>query len=231
MFDVTAMTALRSLGCALLVLALTVVPIQAQTTVTVQPGSEFWIEGSSSVNTFTCRVDTAHGKGRLADAPARDSAMTAAEPQASIRVPVRRFDCGRAQMTRDLKDALNAEEHPAIRFRLHQVEDVVRPDTSEHWHRLNVLGYLTISGTERLVRASAWGRALPDSTYRISGCKAIDMTYFGIEPPTKFFGAVKVHNRIEVHFDLIAAASVESARSATQHSTLDSSNNLCKANL
>jgi hypothetical protein len=30
------------------------------------------------------------------------------------------------------------------------------------------------------------------------------MTYFGIEPPTKAFGLIKVKNRVEVQFDLYA---------------------------
>jgi hypothetical protein len=205
------MAAFRTLGCAVLLLALTV-PTLGQTAVQLQSRSEFWIEGRSSVNTFTCRVDTVHGRGRLADvssvssrdatAAAIDGAAT--EPRATIQASVRTFDCGKPQMTQDLKETLNAGEHPIIQFRLQKVEDVSRPDTSGGWYRLKALGFLTISGTERLVRVSAWGRPLSDSIYRVHGCKAIDMTYFGIEPPTKFFGLVKVHDRVEVHFDLLA---------------------------
>ena len=40
---------------------------------------------------------------------------------------------------------------------------------------------------------------------RVTGSTRLRLTDFGIEPPTKFFGLVRVHNEIDVHFDLIGA--------------------------
>lgn len=168
--------------------------------------SRFWIRGSSTVNTFTCTVDTVRGDGWLPDAASSVDAASRATSKAVVTVPVDRFDCDNDRMTRDLQETLRADVHPTIRFRLHDATIVSPPDTSGGWYRIEALGHLTVSGTERLVRVHAWGRPLHDSIYRVHGCKVIKMTYFGVEPPTKFFGAVKVHDAIRVHFDLIAEA-------------------------
>lgn len=169
--------------------------------------SQFWIHGSSSVNRFTCKVGTIRGDGPLpTSARTVSAAASDAEGATTVTVPVQEFDCGNDRMTQDLKETLNAGDHPTIRFRLHNVEKVVQPDSVDGWYRLTVLGFLTVSGTERLVRVSAWGRPVSADVYRVRGCTPIDMTYFGITPPTKFMGLVKVHDRIEVHFDLLAEA-------------------------
>jgi len=169
--------------------------------------SEFWIRGTSSVNTFTCTVDSVRGEGPMPAGRASVSAAAfTAEGAARLAVPVERFDCGKEQMSKDLKETLGADDHPTIRFRLHEVEKTISPDTVGGWTRVTALGYLTVSGTERLVRVSARGREVSDGMFRLQGCKPITMTYFGVEPPTKFLGLVKVHDRIEVHFDLLARA-------------------------
>lgn len=187
---------------------ITVLPATGQTqALDLLDQSRFWIQGTSSVNTFTCGVGTVRGDGPLpASARAVSDAASTVEGGTTVTVPVQQFDCGNSRMTQDLKEALGADAHPTIRFRLHEVEDVVQPDSVDGWYRLTVLGFLTVSGTERLVRVSAWGRPVSSHVYRVRGCKPINMTYFGVTPPTKFMGLVKVHDRIQVHFDVLAMA-------------------------
>jgi hypothetical protein len=181
--------------------------------------SRFWIDGSSTVNRFTCRVGTVEGYGPL---PIGNAAgPEAAMDTTGLAVPVGRFDCGNRRMTEDLKDALQAERHPTITFTLYDARLEARPDTAGGWYRLEALGHLTIAGTERLVRTTAWGRPLADGRYRVRGCKPLDMTYFGITPPTKFLGAVKVHDRIEVHYDLIAQPADAPASDAPARASTD----------
>lgn len=120
-----------------------------------------------------------------------------------MTVPVQRFDCGHRRMTSDMHETLEAEAHPTIRFELADAAVVAAPDAPDGWYRLQATGTLTIAGTERSIEALAWGRPLGDGRYRVRGCKSLLMTDFGIDPPTKFLGVVKVHDRIEVLFDLI----------------------------
>lgn len=171
---------------------------------TVHEKSRFWIQGQASIKSFTCVVDRVEGEAQILSD--RDRLANSADEQqvkVALTVPVQAFDCGKEGMTEDLQETLQMEEHPEIRFEL--VHATVGPgtDTSAQWKNIEVLGPLTIAGTKRLLRYHAAGRTYGPNHVRARGCKTIKMRYFGIEPPTKAFGLIKVDNRIEVKFDLL----------------------------
>jgi hypothetical protein len=179
-----------------------------KTSVTVHPKSQFWIQGEASSIDFTCRVGRVDGRAELP--PARDTIPPSADrtdqTEVAITVPVKAFDCGKDRMTRDLQDALEMDDHPEIQFELVHATVKGRVDTSTSWRRVEVLGTLTIAGTKRLTRLSALGQALDAERFRVRGCHPIRMTYFNVDPPTKAFGLIRVDNRVEVQFDLLAHA-------------------------
>jgi hypothetical protein len=225
------MTAFRFLGLALSLMMLTV-PALSQTTVQVHPDSEFWIEGRSSVNAFTCQVDSVAGHGQLGtnvqSASLSDAASGSVNPGASLQVPVRTFDCGKRVMTNDLHETLQAKKHPMIRYQLQDAE-IVRTDSTTTGHRIRARGTLTIAGTERAIELVARGRRIGPNQYRLCGSRTLKMSDFGIEPPTKFFGLIRVKDSIEVNFDLIATSETSSSAPAlaAQDSLIDSSTRLC----
>lgn len=184
-------------------------PAQAQgTRLTVHPKSQFWIHGKAASIDFTCAVSRVDGRAELP--PVNDSIPTSADredqTEAVVTVPVTAFDCGNDRMTEDLQDALEAGDHPTIRFELVHATVGAPLDTTGHWRRVDVLGTLTIAGKKRLTRLQTIGRALDAHRFRVRGCHEIRMTYFNIEPPTKAFGLIKVKNRVQVQFDLFAHA-------------------------
>jgi hypothetical protein len=192
-------------------------PADAQLQLTPHPESRFWIQGKASSINFTCTIDRVEGSAQVPTA--KDSIPTSAgdrKADVSIRVPIRAVDCGNSRMTEDLQEALKMEDHPDIRFELVHATMGARTDTSAQWRRLDALGPLTVAGTKRLTRLHAAARALDDEHFRLQGCLPIRMTYFGIDPPTKAFGLIRVKNRVEVQFDLLARTT-----SADQSSTFD----------
>ncbi|WP_084696070.1 YceI family protein [Salisaeta longa] len=217
----------RLRACLLLLLVIAVEPTGAHAqSFELLDASRFWIRGTSSVNTFTCRAPYVRAAGRLPLSQPVRARPDSLQPR--LAVPVQRFDCGNDRMTNDLKETLKAQAHPTIRFQLQRVERVVPPDTTGGWYRLHVLGTLTVAGTERLVRVSARGQRLGPGTYRVTGCKPLHMTYFGITPPTKFMGLIEVHDRIQVHFDL--AVQVASATPAVAAVTAPAPTPSCSSN-
>lgn len=172
---------------------------------TVHEKSRFWVQGEASVKSFTCVVNRVEGKARLSTD--RERLSTVADEQqvtVTVTVPVSAFDCGKEGMTEDLQETLQMEEHPEIRFELVHARAGPVTDSSAQWQNIEVLGPLTIAGTKRLLRYHAVGRTYGPNHARARGCKTIKMTYFGIEPPTKAFGLIKVDDRIDVKFDLLA---------------------------
>lgn len=173
--------------------------------VTLHPKSQFWIQGEATTHDFTCVVRRVEGDGQLP--PAGDTVpASASNEQATVRVqvPVEAFECGNRRMTRDLQETLKMETHPAIRFELVHATVGASSDSSAQWRVIEALGTLTIAGTKRLIRLRAAGRAYDERHFRVRGCTPIRMTYFGLDPPTKALGLIRVKNRVEVQFDLLA---------------------------
>ncbi len=198
----------RWLLVVLVVLGIGVLSSSAQTPpkrLTVHSKSQFWIQGKATTHSFTCQVETVDGTAQLP--AAQDSIPKEAKDEQTtvvVTVPVRSFDCGNRPMTNDLKETLKMEKHPNIRFELIDARVGTPIDTSKQWRPVEVLGALTVAGTKRVTSLSALGRALDEDRFRIRGCHPIRMTHFNIEPPTKAFGLIKVKDRIEVQFDLLA---------------------------
>ncbi len=173
--------------------------------VTVHSKSQFWIQGKATTHSFTCGVEQVNGEAVLpTDQDTVPESADEEQTEVLVTVPVEAFDCGNSRMTRDLKETLKAEEHPEIRFELVHASVGEQIDTSAHWRNIEALGALTIAGKKRLMRVHVAGRAFDEERFRIRGCHPIRMTYFGIEPPSKALGLVKVKNRVEVQFDLFA---------------------------
>lgn len=174
---------------------------------TVHPKSQFWIQGEATTHSFTCRVDRVEGEAELSP-DEQTSSSSSDEQQTTVRVevPVEAFDCGNNRMTRDLQETLKMEQHPKIRYELVHATVGAPVDPSRDRHHIEVLGTLRIAGKKRLTRLQTTGQALDENHFRVRGCHPIRMTYYGIEPPTKALGLIKVKNRVEVQFDLLASA-------------------------
>jgi polyisoprenoid-binding protein YceI len=169
--------------------------------------SRLWIDGTSSVNSFTCRATDMDGTGVL---KGRDS-VEGTESPALITVQVPALDCGNRRMNSDLRDAMKADEFPTITFRLEYAERVRRSDAhstrdgaNADSMRVQVVGTLTLAGQSREVVVLMTAERLEDGRYRGTGKKDLKMTDFGITPPTALLGLVKARDEITIGFDLIA---------------------------
>ncbi|MFA0960489.1 YceI family protein [Roseivirga sp. BDSF3-8] len=164
--------------------------------VTLLPGSTVAIEGYTNVNTFTCAY--------CGDTPVVENAIETAEdmgewlldPQnARIALEVNSFDCGLKQMNEDFRELLNAPSHPTLQISLSAVEYL-----EEDLYSLTA--NLKVAGTSRQVCLPL--RITSESTGILSarGALSVHLTDFGLEPPTRLMGMVKVKDKIKVIFDL-----------------------------
>jgi hypothetical protein len=188
------------LGLVLLVLG----PVQAQPQqITVMHGSTLRIDGTSSVNSFTCVAENVDGQGRLGTTtPARLASLEERQPQAKLTVPVQTLDCGKERMNEDLYEAMEASEHPMIRYQLDEAKILERIGNNEY--RLRTRGRLSLAGEERSIEMTVIGTRIGEGRYAVKGSKEMLMSDFGIDPPTALLGLIKAHDEIEVHFDLVA---------------------------
>jgi polyisoprenoid-binding protein YceI len=159
----------------------------------LEPGSRFWIEGTSTVSGFTCTASDVSGGGEV----------EAGHLSAEVRVPVRTFDCGVGAMNRDFQRALRAETHPEIRFVLRHAE--ASDPSAAGWSPVRVYGTLEMAGAQRAVTLEAQGRRLGGGRVQVRGSHVLHMTHFGVDPPSGMLGLVRAHDRVVVRFDLRAA--------------------------
>lgn len=170
--------------------------------------SRIWIDGSSTINDFSCSSDKIKGFGYL-----RPTQNTPKQIQASdssvvdITVTVKSFDCGVEGMNNDMHNALKYERYPLIKYRLVDADVLSKKDSlSAAKFTLNTKGELSIAGVTNTVNILMQVDKLNDGTYHLVGHKPLSMYDFDITPPSAFFGLIKAHDKLTVYFDLYARA-------------------------
>lgn len=168
----------------------------------VQPESKLWVEGTSTVRAFKCEAKKIEGLLRLTPTAVSPAVAELQDAVAGleVEVPVGDLECGNDTMVDHMRKALKAQEAPVIQFRLTSHE--VAPQESGE-AKITMTGALTIAGTERTVTVNAVAAPGPNGTLRITGSKEIAMTEFGVKPPKLMLGALKVHETVTVHFDVV----------------------------
>lgn len=190
---------LNPLIIAVCVLAGSPAPARSQTHLTLLPESRVTLRGASTLHRFACTASGLQGAGTYADGRA----------DATIRVQVADLDCGRTRMNDDLRATLHADDHPTITFVLEDVrieEDALRLLT------LRVTGRLSLAGATRSVVLLVEAARCTDGTYRATATAPLRMSTFALSPPTALLGLVRVNDRIDVAFDLVAVERPPAAR-------------------
>jgi len=162
---------------------------------------QVWFSGSSNIRKFTCRAGRVYVSAEAAPEEfvrTKEDGLPAVRA-AAFSVPVQSLDCGIRMQNAHLFDALGAKSNPNISFILGDY--TLEPGRNPRAVRMN--GGLRIAGVERnivvhgTVIRSAGGELL------LRGERAIDMRDFGVKPPRRFFGLLRVRNEVTVHFQVV----------------------------
>ncbi len=175
-------------------------PVPKSSAGSVTNMDKIWVTGSSNIRGFTCRAGQVYVN---AEAAPEDFDRTKNDGLPAIRsgalqVPVHSLDCGIGLQNAHLFETLGATEHPAISFSL---SDYVI-DRGESVSTVRMQGLLRIAGKERsmvlhgTVSRDAAGQLI------LRGQREIDMRDFGITPPRRFLGLLRVRNEVTVHFEV-----------------------------
>lgn len=199
----------------LLTLTATDAAAQATRVVAVEDQSGVWIDGTSSVNEFTCKAGELAGFGRMAGGEQ--------QAEAQVLMPVTRFDCGKKKMNQDFYEAMQANKQPVIRFRLTSA-DLLDAPASQYEHdayRLQIAGVVALAGKQEEVEFAADARALDQDRWIVEGRIPLRMSDFGIEPPSALFGLIKARDPITVRFRLVGRASDGTSIGVSPQEALD----------
>jgi len=108
------------------------------------------------------------------------------------------IESGNSIMNNKTHDALKAEKHPRIIFKLISVDKL-----NQQGHNFTgvATGDLTVAGKTKRVQLNFQG-SNGGKIISIKGSKEIRMTEFAIEPPTALMGTLKTGDEITISFNL-----------------------------
>jgi polyisoprenoid-binding protein YceI len=115
----------------------------------------------------------------------------------TVTASVPDIECGDSTMNKHLRKALKMDQYPEIRY---QAEKYTLIDNGG---AVQTSGELTIAGVTKPVGLGAKLMPLPEGGTRVMGTVEINMTDFGVKPPSLFFGALKVTKTVTVRFDTV----------------------------
>ncbi len=178
-----------------------------------------WFSGTSNIRRFTCRTDSARVALALPDGATVDRILggDTATVAATLALPVTTLDCGIRTQSRHLHEALKAPTAPSIEFRLARyrlADSGAAPGSPDV--RVALDGTLRIAGTERPVTLAGVVHRDASGAVRLTGEHFLRPTDFGVAPPRRFAGLLRVRDAVTVHWDVALrpahAASADAAR-------------------
>jgi polyisoprenoid-binding protein YceI len=172
----------------------------ASTAMTVEPGSRIWVAGTSTVRSFTCEAPQFETAIEAA-APGAVGSLLAGEravQSATLRIAAARMDCGNGTMNGHMQRALKSADNPTITFVLSAYE----PTRTAAGIAGTISGQLTLGGVTKPVTMPASARRDGDAL-RVTGAHDLNMTEYGLKPPTLMMGTMKVGRVVKVNFDLL----------------------------
>ena len=185
----------------------------ADVSLALQPGSELWLTGTSTMHAYESKAskltvafshdaakwEAALPRGEAIEKLIRDHGVTGI----ALTVPVTGLKSGKDGLDKNMYKTLLAEKHPEIRFAMasYAVADGGKPGEMA----ITAKGKVTVAGAERDVEMKATALREGD-VVRLRGEVPLKMTQFGIKPPTMMMGAMKTGDPVVIHYDLLIGA-------------------------
>lgn len=168
---------------------------------TVLPQSKLWVDGTSSVRSFSCKatdfnVDLDAGPGLTAAVLAGQKAVKTV----TVTVPAAKLDCANGTMNGHMREAIKAEEHPTIQFKLTGYD--IAPKGADSVSG-TLKGTLSLGGATRDIEIPVVASNRGDGTLDVTGSYPLSLKNFGLKPPSLFFGRMKVGDVVKVNFDVL----------------------------
>jgi len=174
----------------------------------VSPQSKLFIDCTSTLHNF--KVNATKINGSVSIVSNSDQNTNGVKiSELKVIIPVKNLDTDKKSMNSNMDKSLKAEKNPDISYALNSVdtfklsEDPSKPDT------IKTTGTLNIAGVTKNIQMDVAGYRSADGTLHFSGEKKINMVDYGIDPPTMFFGTIRVGKDVNVHFDLVLTAQTQ----------------------
>ena len=167
---------------------------ERETRVWVAPESEVVIIGTTNVNAFICKYNV-----QELEVPVQLTYNEKVEQiqfqNAKLKLANDCFDCGGKAINRDFRELLKTEKHPQVELKLLHV-DPLETDAQ----KIGVGMEITIAGVARKYETTL--SCIQSGDICVNGTLGLRLSDFGLEPPRKVMGMIKVDDEIQVQLTL-----------------------------
>ena len=164
--------------------------------------SKLYLEGRSNVNEFTCHCE--QEVIPMTTDFSIDVERTIADFfNLALNISTQKLDCGHKIMNKDLQKTLQVDQHPYIKIKLQKVHlNRSKSGLNQFWTHYLAETDLTIAGNTSSYKIPVMAKRIGAKTYQFKSFYEIQLSEFGIAPPTALLGVVKVEDTFIIHFDL-----------------------------
>lgn len=156
--------------------------------------SELGIAGTTNVNSYYCISENYFGDDKIYEKYSSEGEVSWS---GSVKVPASSFDCANNIMTKDFQSTIMSDQHPFISMEFLHLEKVTGEDNS-----ISGEAIVTLVEVPKKISITCEMESLDNGVVKLEGSHTFLFSDFGLEAPKKFFGAIKVKDRVTVEFKL-----------------------------
>lgn len=160
--------------------------------------SQLVIYGSTNVNNFTCKIESSSGTDTL-QYERNDSSCEILFSRNQMSIPIRSFDCGTKQISKDFHKTLKSETYPELHIKFRSLKDFTVSNNSS----IQAVVDITLAGVTVRYTIYFCSTLKNKNTRMLTGRHRVNFSDFNLKAPEKFHGLIKVKEALDVQFDLV----------------------------
>jgi hypothetical protein len=166
----------------------------------VLPASKMSIDGKTNVNAFTCAIAKYSGTDTLVlHEGGRNTRPVFVK--GSVGLDASTFDCGMAIMTSDFRKTIKSDEFPAIVIDFISFERT--PSYAQKEENFKGILKISLAGVTKLFEVDCSIEAKESGMIHLKGGRKFTFADFGLKPPSRMMGTIKVKEDLTVKFHLV----------------------------
>ncbi len=163
----------------------------------IQKNSNLCIEGRTNINGFRCDI-TEYLQPDTIYFFKDEQSMKPTPVRGGLALNIKRFDCHQKFITNDLRKTLKADEQPMLKIDLLNI-GYYSGDAGniKGWVNIGLAGVIKTAEIDYTVKNGTPGYL------ELTGTRKLKFSDFGLKPPQRLAGLIKVEEELHVRFQLV----------------------------
>ncbi len=166
----------------------------------VLPASKLSIDGKTNVNSFTCSIAQYYGTDTLVLHEGGRN-VRPVFVKGSVELDASTFDCGMAIMTSDFRKTIKSDVYPAIIIDFISFERA--PTYKQGEEKFKGILKISLAGATKLFEVDCFIETQSNELFHLKGGRQFTFADFGLKPPSRMMGTIKVKENLNVKFHLV----------------------------